>query len=99
VIDVVAVVGGVAVMLHQETRLAVGEQELDALVLVLGFAEAGELEDPPGLGAVAGGVCAAVERRRTRRCIHDATMLRRNVFCRVERLQRNAGDSVPASGA
>ena len=60
VVDVVAVVGGIAVMLHDESGFAVLEQELYPLILILGFAEAAELEDPPGLAAVAIGVEATV---------------------------------------
>jgi hypothetical protein len=46
-VDVVAVIGGVAVMLHDESRLAIFQQKLNALILVLGFSEATELKDSP----------------------------------------------------
>jgi hypothetical protein len=71
VIDVVEVVGGVAIVLHDEAGLALFQEKTDALVLVLGLAETAELEDPPGFGAVAGGVAAAVERRLAGRRIRD----------------------------
>ena len=65
-IHVIEMVRRVAVMLHEESRLAVTQQELDALVFVLGLAEAAQLEDAPRLGAIALWEAAAMEWRLAR---------------------------------
>ena len=61
-VDVVAVIGGVAVMLHDESRLAIFQQKLNALILVLGFSETAELKNSPGLTAISGWVKATMVR-------------------------------------
>ena len=91
VVDVIEMVRGIAVVLHDEPVLAFGEQEFDPFVLVGRVAEAAELEDPPGfvavhtwispaqIGWLAGLVDAGCGRRRV------------DVVRAVDRLQRNSG--------
>ena len=49
VVDVVAVVAGIPVVLHDEARLTISKQEFNALILVLGLSKAAQLENTPGL--------------------------------------------------
>ena len=89
-VDVVEVVGRIAIVLHQEAGFAVLQQELDALVLVLGLAEARQLEDPPRLGAIALREAAAVERRLAGQATHDRTVVGGHVVRAVGCLERDA---------
>ena len=63
---VVAVIGSVAIMLHDEARLAIFQQKLNALILVLGFTEAAELKDSPWFTAISGWVKATMVGRLAR---------------------------------
>jgi len=88
-VDVVEVVAGHPVVLHDEPGPALGEQVADPLGLVLGFAEAGELEDPPRFRAVAARVGAAQVGGLPR---HRLAGRGGHVPRPVRDLQRNAGD-------
>ena len=89
-VDVVEMVRGVAIVFHQEPGFAVMEQEFDPLVLVFGLAEAGQLENPPRLRAVALRERAAVIRGLTgQRAGHAADRLR-HVIGPVGSLERDS---------
>ena len=83
-VDVVAVIGGVAVMLHDESRLAIFQQKLNALILVLGFSEATELKDSPGFTAISGWVKATMVRRLARGCRGPIPVSIRNIITGIK---------------
>ena len=85
VVDVVEVVSGHPVVLHDEAGLAAREEKLDTLVLVFGVAVTGELEDPPRLGSIHLRVGAAEEWRGARARGRRLALRRRDVLGAVDR--------------
>ena len=83
-VDVVAVIGGVAIMLHDESRLAIFQQKLNALILVFGFTEAAELKDSPGLTAISGWVKATMVGCLARCCRGPIPVFIRNIITGVK---------------
>ena len=86
-VDVVAVIGCVAIVLHDESRLAIFQQKLNALILVLGFSEATELKDSPRLTAISGWVKATMVGCLARGCRGPIPVSVRDVFTCVERFE------------
>jgi hypothetical protein len=83
-VDVVAVIGGVAIVLHDESRLAIFQQKLNALIFVLGFSEAAELKDSPGLAAVSRWVKSTVVGSFTRGCRGSIPVFIRDVITGIK---------------
>jgi len=78
------VIGGVAIMLHDESRLAIFQKKLNAFILVFGFTEAAELKDPPGLTAISGWVKAPMVRRLARCSRGPMPVFIRNIITGVK---------------
>ena len=87
---VVAVITGIAVVLHNEPGFPLLQQESNTLILILRLAEATELKNPPGLGAISAGVGSTVERRHAGISSHTLPLLLRDVAFTVKFLQREA---------
>ena len=89
-VNVVAVIGGISVVLHDKAGFTVFEQKLNPLVFIFRLAEAAQLKNAPRFGTITRRMKASVIRGFARCHINMGPVLLRNIGRRVEGLELNA---------